>query len=296
MLEFSKVDFKIKEYDFTTGHSFRDKMLCNGKLRKYVVKNEFNNMDIKIIKTGRSESRDYRNVFGIEPLIECIVYELGTALNMNIAEQELGVAKIKLNNKKQDTLVNISDSFIPYGEDLVEIGTYNGFLNNHRERIITLEDLRSIVGLDPVKDLLLLDYITMNEDRHNHNIALLINSRTKEIKLAPIYDSGYSLLYDDVDRIGKFKNCSRNAVCNASLYNCAFSNLERLVKKYTAGRSLDGINVEYIVNKYRNRYNLIKSEHNLNNIELTDNWFNCIIEFLKWRIDLYESLQVDAYE
>ena len=296
MLEFSKVDFKIKEYDFTTGHSFRDKMLCNGKLRKYVVKNEFNNMDIKIIKTGRSESRDYRNVFGIEPLIECIVYELGTALNMNIAEQELGVAKIKLNNKKQDTLVNISDSFIPYGEDLVEIGTYNGFLNNHRERIITLEDLRSIVGLDPVKDLLLLDYITMNEDRHNHNIALLINSRTKEIKLAPIYDSGYSLLYDDVDRIGKFKNYSRNTVCNAPLYNCAFSNLERLVKKYTAGRSLDGINVEYIVNKYRNRYNLIKSEHNLNNIELTDNWFNCIIEFLKWRIDLYESLQVDAYE
>ena len=74
MLEFSKVDFKIKEYDFTKGHSFRDKMLCNGKLRKYVVKNEFNNMDIKIIKTGRSESRDYRNVFGIEPLIECIVY------------------------------------------------------------------------------------------------------------------------------------------------------------------------------------------------------------------------------
>lgn len=296
MLEFSKVDFKIKEYDFTVGRHYRDKMLCNGKLRKYVIKNESNNMNIEIIKTGRSGSRDYRNSFGIEPLIECIVYELGHALNINMAKQELGVAKIKLKNKTQDTLVNISDSFIPYGEDLVEIGTYNGTLNDSIKRIVTLEDLRSIVGIGPVKDLLLLDYITMNEDRHNHNIALLINSRTEEIKLAPIYDNGYSLLYDDVNRIDNFKNCSRNAVCNAPLYNCAFSNLERLVKKYAVGRNLLEINVEYIVNKYRNRYNLIKSEHNLNNIELTDNWFNCIIEFLKWRIDLYESLQVDAYE
>lgn len=296
MLDFNRVDSRINEYDFTTGDLYRDKMLCNGKLRKYVVKSEYNNINIEIIKTGRSESRDYRNSFGIEPLIECIVYELGHALNMNMVKQELGVAKIKLKTKTQETLVNISDSFVPYGEDLVEIGTYNGTLNDSVGRIVTLEDLVNIVGIGPVKDFLLLDYIIMNEDRHNHNIALLINSRTKEIKLAPIYDNGYSLLYDDVDRIDKFKNCSRNAVCNAPLYNYTFSHLERLVKKYTVGRSLDEINVEYIVNKYRDRYNLIKSKHNLNNIELTDNWFDCIIEFLKWRIDLYENLQVDAHE
>ena len=296
MLEFNKVDFKIKEYDFTTGHSYKDKMLCNGKLRKYVVKNEFDNMDIKIIKTGRSESRDYRNAFGIEPLIECIVYELGTALKMNIAKQELGVAKINIGDGTSETLVNISDSFVPYGKDLVEIGTYNGSLNIYRERIIALGDLESIVGIEPLKEILLLDYLTMNEDRHNHNISLLIDSRTKEIEMAPIYDNGFSLLYDDVDRIDKFKNCSSNAVCNAPLYNSTFSNLEKLVKKYTDGECLGEINVEDIVNKYRNRYNFIRVKHSLNNIELTDKWFDCIIEFLKWRISLYESLQTDAYE
>ena len=296
MQEFNGADFKIQEYDFTKEYRYKTKMLCNGKLRKYVVKNEPYNMDVKIIKTGRSESRDYRDAFGIEPLIECIVYELGHALNMNIAKQELGVAKIKLGDRIQETLVNISDSFIPYGKDLVEIGTYNGILSDSRERIVKLEDLESIVGIGPISDILLLDYITMNEDRHDHNIAFLVDSRTKEIELAPIYDNGFSLLYDDSNRIDKFKECHRNAVCNAPIYNGTFSNLERLVKKYSAGRCINEINVEYIINKYRNRYNLIKSEHNLNNIELTDKWFDCIIEFLNWRIGLYESLQADAYE
>ena len=296
MREFNGTDFKIQEYDFATGYSHKDEMLCNGKLRKYVIKSGVDNIDVKIIKTGRSESRDYRDSFGIEPLIECIVYELGHALNMNIAKQELGVARINLRDGTSETLINISDSFVPYGKDLVEIGTYNGTLNDSRERIVKLEDLESIVGIENLRDMLILDFLTLNEDRHNHNIALLVDSRTKEVELAPIYDNGFSLLYDDSNRIDKFKDCSRNAVCNAPLYNGVFSNLERLVKKYSAGRCINEINVEDIVNKYRHRYNLIKLNHRLNNIELTDKWFDCIIEFLKWRIELYESLQNNAYE
>ena len=37
----------------------------------------------------------------------------------------------------------------------------------------------------------------MNEDRHNSNVGFLM-SDNGELKLSPIYDNGYSLLYDDI--------------------------------------------------------------------------------------------------
>ena len=44
--------------------------------------------------------------------------------------------------------------------------------------------------------LLAIDAFFLNEDRHTNNIAVIRNEKTKEFKMAPIFDNGLSLLSD----------------------------------------------------------------------------------------------------
>ena len=288
MLSFNDTS-AIPFYDFTKSIHMNGGT-SNGKLRKYIIPNEEDVMLTKHIKTGRDESRDYPNSYGIEPIIECIVYNLGIALNMDMAEQVLGVAKINVKGGEQYTLINISKNFKPSGCDLIEIGTHNSNLPKEYQ-INTLHDLEKFVDRGFVRDISLLDFITMNEDRHNHNIAMIINLNTDEIIPAPIYDNGYSLLYDDIKRIDNYKKCSKNVSCNAPLYESSFHGLKKLVKEYTRFHTIPEIDLKEIVYSIRDSYYTIKSEYELNNVELDDNWFDKIIEFIEWRIEEYEILQ-----
>ena len=44
--------------------------------------------------------------------------------------------------------------------------------------------------------ILELDCLTLNEDRHTNNLAVLRNEETKTFRLCPIFDNGLSLLSD----------------------------------------------------------------------------------------------------
>jgi ribosomal protein L22 len=45
-------------------------------------------------------------------------------------------------------------------------------------------------------EMIVFDYLIANSDRHYNNFALLRNARTLELKMAPIYDNGNALWYD----------------------------------------------------------------------------------------------------
>ncbi len=288
MLSFNDTS-AIPFYDFTKSIHMNGGT-SNGKLRKYIIPNEEDVMLTKHIKTGRDESRDYPMNFGIEPVIECINYRLAKALNMSVADQELGVAKIKFKSKECYTLINISNNFKQNGVSIIEIGSHNGS-ETKENQILTLRDLEKYVGKGFIRDISLLDFITMNEDRHNHNIAMLMDMKTNEIYAAPIYDNGYSLLYDDIKRIDNYKRCSKNVSCNAPLYEHTFYNLSKIVKEYTRYYTMPKIDIKEIVYSVRDNYYKIKSEYELNNVNLDDNWFEKIVEFIEWRIEEYEILQ-----
>ena len=71
----------------------------------------------------------------------------------------------------------------------------------------------------------------MNEDRHNSNVGFLM-SDNGELKLSPIYDNGYSLLYDDIKgMLNDFKSEYRYCLCNAPLYEERFNAAERIFQK-----------------------------------------------------------------
>ena len=42
--------------------------------------------------------------------------------------------------------------------------------------------------------MIIIDYFIMNRDRHGANIEVLYNAKTKEYRLAPLFDHGLSLL------------------------------------------------------------------------------------------------------
>ena len=69
-----------------------------------------------------------------------------------------------------------------------------------RERIeYTLEFINEVTGLeafDYLGKMLSFDAFILNTDRHFHNIGFTLNTKTREFKLAPVFDNGNSLLVD----------------------------------------------------------------------------------------------------
>jgi hypothetical protein len=54
--------------------------------------------------------------------------------------------------------------------------------------------------------MIAFDYIILNRDRHGANIEVLRDSKTKEYRLAPLFDHGLSLVYSCLseDSVQKF--------------------------------------------------------------------------------------------
>lgn len=90
----------------------------------------------------------------------------------------------------EDTELVTAYAIIKNGNRPNHISRYDWFLNQCEEKC----------GLDVQKDIdniLLLDYLILNEDRHYNNFGLIRNVETLEfIGFAPIYDSGTSLFYN----------------------------------------------------------------------------------------------------
>ena len=68
---------------------------------------------------------------------------------------------------------------------------------------------RTIVGgwSDYFYQMILVDYLVANRDRHGSNIEVLRNVESEEVRLAPMFDQGVSLLfstYGNEEQISKF--------------------------------------------------------------------------------------------
>ncbi len=73
-------------------------------------------------------------------------------------------------------------------------------IRDHRERLRFLVDrIISLTGLDSfgayISTLMAIDALVLNEDRHMHNIAVILE-RDGHYRLSPIFDHGASLLSD----------------------------------------------------------------------------------------------------
>jgi hypothetical protein len=97
---------------------------------------------------------------------------------------------------------SICEDFITKGTELVsahrilQIRSKENHENDYLHYINTCKEIGVDIS-DAVDDMIVVDYIIANEDRHFNNFGLLRNAETLEwIGAAPIYDSGTSLWFN----------------------------------------------------------------------------------------------------
>ncbi|MDU5271998.1 MAG: hypothetical protein E6162_02215, partial [Finegoldia magna] len=101
---------------------------------------------------------------------------------------------------------SVCENFIDENTELVPINAIvqNAQKPNHISMYdFVIEELGKLGVNDAKKrinEMLFLDYIIFNEDRHFNNFGFIRDVETLEIKeMAPIYDSGTSLFYNTLD-------------------------------------------------------------------------------------------------
>jgi len=133
-----------------------------------------------------------QGVIGHECVNELIVDRLLTILGVPHLAYQLVHADVKVDGKIYDVYLSASEDFKEKGESKIALDAYK-----EREALPdeTSLDFCVRMGWDSyIYQMLVVDYLILNRDRHGANIEVLRNSRKKVIHLAPLFDHGLSLL------------------------------------------------------------------------------------------------------
>ena len=146
------------------------------------------------------------NPFRQEPYNEVIVSLIAKELGINCVSYSLIY--------ENDYPYSVCDNFINKNNDLVTAYQINKVLKkNNSDSVYThLIKCSEYLGIKNVKEffdqMIVLDYITANEDRHLNNFGFIRDASTLSfISPSPIYDNGSSFGFDKItDDIKAFKN------------------------------------------------------------------------------------------
>ena len=212
-------------------------------------------------------------------------------MGLDMAEQTLSILSGKRYDKEILTFICDSPDF-RQGKSIVYLQT----LYIQDRRYLDFDFLCRNTGATDLINMLTFDLIIMNEDRHNGNVAWLTND-DGSLKMTPIFDNGYSLLYDDIRGMLKdYKKAASFCLCNSPLYQENFSYAERLLcrlsKIYEPTIRLDisELEIHKIIQTTRLEYKeLLNSQ--INNLAVPEEWWERTEDFIKWRLDHVRALR-----
>ena len=177
---------------------------------------------------------DYDTVKGIvghESVNEIIVDRLLTLLEIEHLSYKLIYADVMLADKVYTTYVCASEDFKQRGESKVALDTY--YELEHIERETPFEFCVRMGWEQYIYEMLVVDFLISNRDRHGANIEVLRNAKKKTIRLAPLFDHGLSLLFslkDDLSLAAQFDVLEdRKIQCYVGT-NSAYDNLKLIPK------------------------------------------------------------------
>ena len=133
-----------------------------------------------------------QGVTGHECVNELIVDRLLTILGIEHLSYQLIHADIMLDGEIKEVYLCASEDFKEKGESKIALDAYK-----EREAYPKESALDFCVRMgweDYIYQMLLVDYLILNRDRHGANIEVLRNSRKKTFRVAPLFDHGLSLL------------------------------------------------------------------------------------------------------
>lgn len=134
----------------------------------------------------------WKGVIGHECVNEIIVDRLLTVLGIEHLAYQLIHAKVLIDQKEYETWLCASKDFKRRGESKIALDAYY-----QAERLPNETPLEFCIRFgweDAIYEMLTVDYLILNRDRHGANIEVLRNPREKTVRLAPLFDHGLSLL------------------------------------------------------------------------------------------------------
>lgn len=138
-----------------------------------------------------------RGVIGHECVNELIVDRLLSIFGIDHLHYQLVHAEIQVDQKKVETYLCASEDFKRPGEDKVALDVLYQLERNDGESPLEF-CVRQGWG-EYIYQMLVVDYLILNRDRHGANIEVLRDTKKKTLRLAPIFDHGLSLLFNCYD-------------------------------------------------------------------------------------------------
>ena len=162
---------------------------------------------------------DVNGIFGYESFNEIIADRLLSHLGFPHLEYNLIKGKIIINNKEYITYLNYVYDFKKPNETKMTLENFYELNKENNEDILSF--IKRYNFLNEIYHMIIIDYFIMNRDRHGANIEVLYNYKTKEYRLAPLFDHGLSLLSPsylsaDIKAYDIFKNKRVNSYIGSS--------------------------------------------------------------------------------
>lgn len=132
-------------------------------------------------------------VVGHECVNEIIVDRLLNIIEIPHLEYQLIHADVSIDGKVHEVYLCASQDFKQRGESKLALDAY--WEAEHAEGESALDFCIRNGWADFIYQMLLVDFLILNRDRHGANIEVLRNSRQKTVHLAPLFDHGLSLLF-----------------------------------------------------------------------------------------------------
>ncbi len=177
---------RIKGSSGTAGSFLKAYSTLNGK-KLYYKLSSFNDME---------------GIIGHECVNEIIADRLLSILGIDHLHYQLQHANIIVHEKAYETYLCVSEDFKQKGESKTALETYYELM--HPEGVNMLDFCIASGWKNYVREMLAVDFLILNRDRHGANIEVLSNPREKTVVPAPLYDHGLSMILLDDDM--KIKN------------------------------------------------------------------------------------------
>lgn len=179
---------KIRNSSGTAG-SFLKSYDDLGDKKKYYKLSNYNSME---------------GIVGHECVNEIIVDRLLTILGIPHLAYQLIHAKVVVDDREFETYLCASEDFKEPGESKIALDAY--FQAERAERETLLAFCIRNGWENYIYEMLLVDFLILNRDRHGANIEVLRNKKAKSIRLAPLFDHGLSFVFscgaeDDLKKI-----------------------------------------------------------------------------------------------
>jgi len=134
-----------------------------------------------------------RGTVGHECVNEIIVDRLLTILGVDHLNYQLIHALIEVDGKEHVTYLCASEDFKKPGESKVALDDY--YRTNAEKGEGRYEFCLRMGWEQYINQMIAVDYLILNRDRHGANIEVLRSARARSLRIAPLFDHGLSLLY-----------------------------------------------------------------------------------------------------